>query len=110
MNWTYDMDAQALYVYLVDERPAVQVEEGPVVFDVGESGEVVGIEFLVPALPWPLDDWRGRFNLSDEAVAYLAFLKSSALASIFVGPRDSLVAEDRSRGLASPGLLQFASA
>jgi uncharacterized protein YuzE len=84
MRWTYDLDAEALYVYLVDGvRPVRQVEmDDGAIFDVDLDGRPIGIEILSPTGGWDIAAWQTRFELGDQAVAGLLFLSTSALPSL----------------------------
>lgn len=56
MRFTYDEEAHAFYLYVVDRIPAgavaktVQIVDGQVMIDVGKAGELLGVEVLNPEL------------------------------------------------------------
>ncbi|MXY78015.1 MAG: DUF2283 domain-containing protein [Acidimicrobiia bacterium] len=66
MIFSYDYDADALYIEITDSPVARtrQFDEGTMV-DLDESGEVVGIEVLRPARAWPLKVIRASYELPD---------------------------------------------
>ena len=56
MRWTYDKEANALYIYLRDGASARQVETAAgLVADLDESGSVLGIEVVGPEEDWQLE-------------------------------------------------------
>jgi len=57
MRWTFDVNANALYVYLVEGAPTRQVElGGGVIVDVDDADTVVGVEVLSPGANFPRDE------------------------------------------------------
>jgi uncharacterized protein YuzE len=65
MRLKYDEEANALYVYILDDvKPThgEQIDAGTIV-DLDDDGRVVGIEILNPARPWPVDEIAERFDL-----------------------------------------------
>lgn len=72
MIFSYDYDADALYIGITDARVARtrQFDEGTIV-DLDESGEIVGIEVLRPARAWPLEQIEASFRLGDDNTAIL---------------------------------------
>lgn len=64
MIFSYDNAADALYIEIMDSPIArtQQFDEGALV-DLDESGHLVGIEVLQPALDWPSDEIRASFGL-----------------------------------------------
>lgn len=76
MRFVYDNEANALDIIIRDECDVVRtvtVDRGTLV-DVDEFGEIIAIEVLNPARPWPLtkvlEDWR----IDDDAAATLRAL------------------------------------
>lgn len=67
MTFSYDYDADALYIEITDSPVARtrQFDEGTMV-DLDESGEVVGIEVLRPARAWPLKVIQASYELPDD--------------------------------------------
>ncbi len=72
MIFSYDHDADALYIEMADAPVARtrQFDEGTIV-DLDESGKVVGIEVLRPARDWPLEQIKASFRLDKSATAIL---------------------------------------
>jgi uncharacterized protein YuzE len=80
MRWTYDLDANAFYIYLSDQPVAGQVEmpDGTVV-DVNAQGAAVGIEVLSPDEGWDANAVLERFGLDDDVRKSLGFILMSPL-------------------------------
>ena len=72
MFFSYDDDADALYIEITDSPVArsQQFDEGTIV-DLDDSGDVVGIEILRPARDWPLERVKASFRLGEENTAIL---------------------------------------
>jgi len=67
MEMIYDTDADALEIILglgIVCR-TIQIDAGTLV-DVDEHGDVVSLEVLRPARPWPLDEILGRFAIAER--------------------------------------------
>jgi len=60
MRWTYDMDANALYMRMSDAEIASQreLEDGTIV-DLDEKGDLVGLDLVTPAIGF---DWMQLFE------------------------------------------------
>jgi uncharacterized protein YuzE len=80
MNWTYDINEQALYLTLSVHEVSAQVEmiDGTVV-DVDGSGELVGIEILRAWADWDLPALAERFKLDDDTIRSIEFIAGSPL-------------------------------
>jgi uncharacterized protein YuzE len=69
MKTAYDQDADALYIALLDEEEPVsrteQLDAGTLI-DIDRYGQVVGIEVIRPARPWPLDEVFRRFEVGEH--------------------------------------------
>lgn len=76
MHYSYDPQADALYIYLRDDAPiseTVQVDDRRNV-DLDDQGQAVGIEVLSPGSSFQIQDLISRFDLS----AFQDFLESVA--------------------------------
>jgi uncharacterized protein YuzE len=80
MRWTYDLSANALYVYLNDQSVAGQIEmpDGTIV-DVDAEGAATGIEVLSPAEGWDVNAIMERFRLDEDTRKSLGFFLMSPL-------------------------------
>lgn len=77
MHYTYDPQADALYIYLRDDASVsktIQVDDQRNV-DVDAEGNAVGIEILSPGSFFPVQDLITRFELS----GFADFLESVAM-------------------------------
>jgi uncharacterized protein YuzE len=76
---SYDLEADALYVTLTNEKIArtTEIDSGTLV-DLDTSGCVVGIEVISPQRSWPVEEIIKRFRLSGE--------DSAQLRAYFSGP------------------------
>ncbi len=64
---SFDLDANALYVQLTDEKVARTAEiDACTLVDLGVDGRVVGIEVIAPQRNWPLDQILQSFDVSPE--------------------------------------------
>ena len=72
MIFTYDNDADALYIGISDGpvTRTQQIDEGTLV-DLDASGHVLGIEVLRPARNWPLEQIKASFELGEDNAASL---------------------------------------
>lgn len=73
MRFEYDAAADALYIKFSSKAVAstVEIDEGTNV-DLDASGyDLVGIEVLSPARPWPLHWILGRYDISNEDAVLL---------------------------------------
>lgn len=66
MHYTYDPQADALYIYLREDAPVSKTFQfdGQRNVDVDAQGDAVGIEVLSPGSSFPIEDLITRFNLS----------------------------------------------
>ncbi len=80
MRWSYDLSANALYVYLTDKDVAGQ-DEMPdgVIVDVDKDGHAVGIEVLSPDAGWDVGAVIQRFQLDQETINAIGGLLMSPL-------------------------------
>lgn len=65
--WTYDRDADALYIRFQDGSRlsrTVTVDSATLV-DVDATGTVVGVEILRPAREWPIEDIAAAGKLTE---------------------------------------------
>lgn len=76
MFTSYDHDADALYIRLLEGRSVARSEhiEAGTLVDLDEHGAVVGIEILQPGRPWPIDELARRYGLEDETRRMLSSL------------------------------------
>jgi uncharacterized protein YuzE len=80
MRWTFDLDANAVFIFLGEPPVAGQVEmPDGVVVDVDANGSVVAIEVLSPGAGWDIDTIVTRFALDDETRRSLLWLRDSPL-------------------------------
>lgn len=73
MNLHYDKDADALEIELVpDARSArtVELDTGTLI-DLDDDGQVISIEVIRPARPWPLEEILERFDIDPDAAGVL---------------------------------------
>lgn len=64
---SYDLDADALYVKLADQKVArtAEIDEGTLV-NLDADDNIVGIEVIQPERQWPLDEILRSFGVSPE--------------------------------------------
>jgi uncharacterized protein YuzE len=74
MKWTWDTEADALYVLLTDAEPSRQEEVDGLVVDLDANGHVVGIEILSAHHPWTLQPVVGRYEFTDDQQKSLAMV------------------------------------
>src|SRR5690606_23902952 len=55
---TYDPEADAVYIYLDRAKVAETREDGPFIYDVDESGRIIGIEILAASKVLAPGEWR----------------------------------------------------
>lgn len=67
ISQSYDLDAGALYIELVDCQAArtEQVDTGTLV-DLDSAGNIIGIEVINPERLWPLEEILHRFTVSED--------------------------------------------
>jgi len=82
MRLEYDLNVGALYIVLADEPVADTVEVGGnAVVDLDASGEVVGVEVISAAHPWPLAQILALYPIADADAAQLrAYFMPTVLA------------------------------
>lgn len=72
VSYKYDAAADALYIKLSDAAiTTTEVIDDGTNVDLERHGDVVGIEVLNPARPWPLHWILGRFDISNEDAVML---------------------------------------
>lgn len=75
MIFSYDYDADALYIEISDSPVArTRQFDGGTNVDLDVSGQVVGIEVLRPARDWPLEEIKAAFRLGEDNTAILESL------------------------------------
>ncbi|MFG3441580.1 DUF2283 domain-containing protein [Nonomuraea sp. NPDC047897] len=75
MRLSYDLDADALYIYISDAPVTKTVEiDDETMVDLDSNGELVGIEVITIDRIWPLDEVLRRFRVSEEDVRQLRAL------------------------------------
>jgi uncharacterized protein YuzE len=90
MQLEFDLNVGALYVKLSDEEIARTREAGGnAAVDLDVAGNVVGIEVISTAHPWPLDDILRDYRIPDEEQAEIRayFGASAAAPEIGIGSR-----------------------
>lgn len=69
MRFTYDADADALYVFLAEELVSQTIEvDSLTMVDVDRLGNAVGIEVVRPNRDVPLDTLAARFALDENTI------------------------------------------
>ena len=58
IDMTYDPEADAIYIYLGKGKVDRTEEAGPFIYDVDESGRVIGIEILSASAVLAPGDWQ----------------------------------------------------
>jgi uncharacterized protein YuzE len=88
MRWSYDLSANALYIYLTDEGVVGQVEmPDGVIVDVDKDGHAVGIEVLSPDAGWDVAAVVQRFQFDQETINAIGGLLMSPLLRQSPAPR-----------------------
>ena len=80
MKVGYDLQADALYITLLEHAEVartIQVDPGTLV-DLDSRGNLIGVEVIRPARPWPLDEILSRFSTSDADSHLLRLLERTA--------------------------------
>jgi uncharacterized protein YuzE len=77
MRLKYDLDAGALYVRLSDRAVARTRELGDNAHvDLDAAGNVVGVEVISIAHPWPLDEFLADYDIpAPEAAQFRAYFR-----------------------------------
>ena len=82
MRWSFDLDADALSIYLTDGAAIDEIEmPDGVVVDLDADGKPVAIEVLSPRSGWDASAIVQRFGLDDDARDSLRHLQESVLMS-----------------------------
>jgi uncharacterized protein YuzE len=106
VRWTFDVNANALYVYLTDDRPARQVDLGSgIIADVAADDSVSGVELLNPHAT-PLLMALETMGVPVETLQSIVFLASRPFAGMHPSPAIDLteMALSASRLLAEESL------
>jgi uncharacterized protein YuzE len=79
MKIAYDQQADALYVELqaADVARTIQIDRGTLV-DLNSQGQLIGVELIRPARPWPLDEILARFPVDPTDARLLHLLERAA--------------------------------
>jgi uncharacterized protein YuzE len=79
MKVTYDQQADALYIELDDAQVAdtVHIDRGTLV-DLNAQGQLIGVELIRPARPWPLATILNRFPTDPTSARILRLLERAA--------------------------------
>jgi uncharacterized protein YuzE len=84
MKVEYDQQADALYIALtsdeVESARTVQIDPGTLV-DLDSSGQLIGVEIIRAARPWPLDEILSRFPVPPADARQLRLLERAAGAA-----------------------------
>ena len=75
MRWSYDVEVDALYVYLQEAPVASQVEVTEAVADLADDGTVVGVEVLSACGGFNAARMAAELRLPDEDAGALRFLE-----------------------------------
>lgn len=77
MNYTYDPEADALYIQVqpVDVDHQSELADG-VIVDVASDGSLVGIDVMAPSTGWDPEGAITRFELADADAALVRTLAS----------------------------------
>ena len=79
MKVTYDQQADALYIEL-DDTPVVRtvhIDRGTLV-DLDAQGQLIGVELVRPARPWPLATILKQFPVDPTRARILRLLERTA--------------------------------
>jgi uncharacterized protein YuzE len=85
MKVTYDQRADALYIELKDDSvtDTVRIDRGTLV-DLDAQGNLIGVELIRPARPWPLAKILNRFPADPTSARILHLLeRATGDAGIF---------------------------
>jgi uncharacterized protein YuzE len=77
MKVGYDLQADALYITLNEQAEVastIQVDPGTLV-DLDSRGNLIGVEVIRPARPWPLEEILSQFPTSDADAHLLCLLE-----------------------------------
>jgi uncharacterized protein YuzE len=77
MQLKYDLHAGALYIRLTDHAVTRTRELGDNAnVDLDAAGDVVGVEVISIAYPWPLDEFLASYDIpASEAVQFRAYFR-----------------------------------
>lgn len=82
MQLEFDLNVGALYIRLSDAEIARTREAGSnAAVDLDSAGDVVGIEVLAAAYPWPLADILATYDIpAEEAVQLRSYFQPGGIA------------------------------
>lgn len=68
MRLDYDLDANALYIQLMDDAESATTKEidEETFVDLTSDGAVIGIEVISPDRKWPIGEILARFTFTDD--------------------------------------------
>lgn len=90
MRYTYDFEADALYLYLRQGSPRRQVEVGGVTVDLDDDDQIVGVEVIGARLGWdagPVIESQSLRPDEAEFLHYLAAWRPGELRGSLASPR-----------------------
>ena len=95
MQLEFDLNVGALYIRLSDAEIASTREAGGnAAVDLDSAGDIVGIEVLAAAYPWPLADILATYDIpDDEAVQLRSYFQPRGIANARQEPPKFSIAE-----------------
>lgn len=79
MKVAYDQQADVLYIELWSAEVArtIQIDRGTLV-DLDQDGQLIGVELIRPARPWPIEAILDRFPTDPTSARMLHLLERAA--------------------------------